>query len=256
MTNLPDMPDVHAKAMLGSVEPSYRWVRVKYGEETIADSNSPMLLLQYGPHVLPTYFFTNDEVEMDRLVPSVDRDGKYFWSIEFNGQRVADAAWAYIDPPGHLSALEDRLTFSWETLEWYEEDERVFVHARDPHKRVDVLASSRHVQVLFADQIIADTHRPYLLFETDLPTRYYIPKADVRMEFLRETSHSSLCPYKGKARYWSVKVGDQVLENGVWSYPDPIPENPKIKGHLCFYNEKTDIYIGGERMPRPVTPWS
>lgn len=256
MTNLPDMPDVHAKAMRGSVEPSSRWVRVKHGEETIADSNSPMLLLQYGPHVLPTYFFTHDEVEMDRLVSSVDRDGKRFSTIEIDGQRIADAAWTYIEPPEHLSALKDRVTFSWETLEWYEEDEQVFVHARDPHKRVDVLASSRHVQVLFADQIIADTHRPYLLFETDLPTRYYIPKADVHMEYLHETSHSSQCPYKGEAHYWSVKVRDQTLENGVWSYPDPIPENPKIKGLLCFFNEKTDIYIDGEQMPRPVTPWS
>lgn len=193
---------------------------------------------------------------MDRLVPSVVRDGKRFWTIELNGQRIPDAAWTFVDPPEHLSALKDRLTFSWETLEWYEEEERVFVHARDPHKRVDVLASSRHVQVLFADQIVADTHRPYLLFETHLPTRYYIPEADVRTEYLHETSHTTQCPYKGQARYWSVKVGDQTLENGVWSYPDPIRENPKIKGLLCFYNEKTDIYVDGVLVPRPVTPWS
>jgi uncharacterized protein (DUF427 family) len=255
MTDLTDA-DVQAKAMLGSAEPSYRWVRVKVGEETIADSSSPILLLQYGPDVLPTYFFTRDEVRMDQLVPSADRDGKRFWTIELNGRRIPDAAWTYIAPPEHLSALKDRLTFSWEKLEWYEEDERVFVHARDPHKRVDVLASSRHVQVLFAGQIVADTHRPYLLFETDLPTRYYIPETDVRMEYLHETSHTSQCPYKGEARYWTVQVGDQTLKNGVWSYPDPVPENPKIKGLLCFYNEKTDIYVDSELMPRPVTPWS
>jgi uncharacterized protein (DUF427 family) len=76
------------------------------------------------------------------------------------------------------------------------------------------------------------------------------------MEYLHETSHTTQCPYKGQARYWSVQVGDQTLKNGVWSYLDPIRENPKIKGLLCFYNEKTDIYVDGELMARPVTPWS
>lgn len=81
----------------------------------------------------------------------------------------------------------------------------MFVHARDPHKRVDVLASSRHVRVVIAEETVAETRRPYLLFETSLPTRYYIPRADVRMDVLEPTSMTTRCPYKGIASYWSVK---------------------------------------------------
>jgi uncharacterized protein (DUF427 family) len=139
---------------------------------------------------------------------------------------------------------------------WYEEEEEVFVHARDPHKRVDVLASARHVQVMVAGETIAETRRPYLLFETGLPTRYYIPREDVRMDLLTPTAHTSRCPYKGIARYWSVTVGGRTVDNIVWSYPNPIPENPKIKDLLCFFNERVDLFVDGELQPQPLTPWS
>jgi uncharacterized protein (DUF427 family) len=256
MTTSNELPDIMAQNMRGSVEPSFRRVRVKLGEETIAESKSPLLLIQFGPGILPTYFFTHEEAAMDRLTSPVDRNGRRYWALEMNGQRIEDAAWTYINPPEQFADLKDRVTFNWDTLDWYEEDERVFVHARDPHKRVDTLASSRHVQIMIAGEVIADTHKPHLLFETHLPTRYYIPQTDVRMQYLHETSHTSQCPYKGKARYWSAQVGDQTLKNVAWSYPDPIPENPKIKDLISFYNEKVDIYVDGELMPRPVTPWS
>src|SRR5438874_262352 len=83
-------------------------------------------------------------------------------------------------------------------------------------KRVDVLASSRHVRVVIAEETVAETRRPYLLFETSLPTRYYIPRADVRMDVLEPTSTTTRCPYKGVASYWSVKSGDHVAKNVVW----------------------------------------
>ena len=248
--------EADARAVAGEVEPSERWVRVKVGEDTIADSISPLLLIQFGPGILPTYFFTQDEIEMNHLGSLIEQGDKRFWSIEVGGKIIENGAWTYIDPPEHLSALKDRITFNWDDLDWYEEDEQVYVHARDPHKRVDVIASTRHVQVSFGGEIIADTHQPRLLFETWLPTRYYIPQNDVNMDFLQKTSLITACPYKGSAEYWTIKVGDQVLENGVWSYPNPIVENPKIKDLLCFFNEKVDIYVDGELIPRPITPWS
>lgn len=111
---------------------------------------------------------------------------------------------------------------------WYEEEEEeVFVHPRDPYKRVDAILSSRHVRVVVNGVTVAETRRPTLLFETGLPTRYYIPPEDVRMELLEPAHSVTRCPYKGIASYWSVKVGEHVFRNLVWSYQDPIPECPK-----------------------------
>ena len=117
--------------------------------------------------------------------------------------------------------------------------------------------SSRPVRVILGGETVAETRRARFLFETRLPTRYYIPQEDVRMDLLAPSDKATACPYKGKARYWSAKIGDQVFPDIVWSYPEPIPECPKIKGYLCFFNEQVDaILVDGVEVPRPVTKWS
>jgi uncharacterized protein (DUF427 family) len=242
------------------VEPSPRWVRVKFGDEIVADSKRVLLFRQYGPSRLPTYYFPREDVRMDVLEPAAHDHHlgeTTYWTIKV-GDRVAEnAAWTHLDPAPDLTALKGYITFEWNKMDvWYEEEEEVFIHARDPHKRVDVLASSRHVRVVIAEETVAETRRPYLLFETSLPTRYYIPRADVRMDVLEPTSMTTRCPYKGIASYWSVKSGDHVAKNVVWSYPEPISECPKIKGLLCFFNERVDVYVDGELQARPQTPWS
>jgi len=122
---------------------------------------------------------------------------------------------------------------------------------------VDVIASSRPVKVIVGGGTVAETRRARFLFETRLPTRYYIPPEDVRMDLLVPSEKVTACPYKGKARYWSVKIGDKVFPDLVWSYPDPIAECPKIKGHLSFFNEQVDaILVDGVEVARPVTRWS
>jgi uncharacterized protein (DUF427 family) len=112
------------------------------------------------------------------------------------------------------------------------------------------------VQVVVDGVTVADTHRPHLLFETGLPTRYYIPKLDIKMELLTPTATHTRCPYKGQARYWSVVVGGREHKDIVWSYSPPIPECPRIDNLLAFYNEKVDIFVDGEKQPTPKTPWS
>jgi uncharacterized protein (DUF427 family) len=105
--------------------------------------------------------------------------------------------------------------------------------------------------------LVADTRRARFLFETRLPTRYYIPIEDVRRDLLVASNKVTACPYKGTAKYFSVKVGDRLFEDIVWSYPEPILECPKIAGYLCFYNEHVDeIRVDGVAQPCPVTPWS
>ena len=139
---------------------------------------------------------------------------------------------------------------------WFEEDEEVFRHPRDPYHRVDVLHSSRQVRVFVDGQVVADSKNPRLLFETNLPVRYYLPKLDVRMDLLSGTDTSSVCPYKGTAEYWSVRANGETHTDLVWGYRDPVPEAAKIAGLVCFYNEKVDIEIDGQMVPRPKTQFA
>jgi uncharacterized protein (DUF427 family) len=137
-----------------------------------------------------------------------------------------------------------------------EEDDAVFVHARDPDARVEVVRSSRRVRIELGGEVLAESARPRLLFEPGLPTRYYLPKQDVRVELLEPSATTTRCPYKGAAVYWSLRLGETFVEDIVWSYPSPIPECRKIENLLSFYNEKVDIFVDGELQPRPVREWS
>ena len=147
------------------------------------------------------------------------------------------------------------MAFYWNKMNhWYEEDEEVFVHARDPYRRVDCLPSSRHVQVVVDGEIVADSRRGTFLFETGMPTRYYLPIADTRLELLSASRYISGCPYKGIASYYHLTVNGKRHENMVWYYPDPVHEADRIKGLVCFYNEFADrILVDGIEQPRPVT---
>jgi uncharacterized protein (DUF427 family) len=139
---------------------------------------------------------------------------------------------------------------------WFEEDEEVFVHPRDPYKRIDILHSSRHIEVEVNGVKIADTFHPTQLFETSLPTRYYIPKLDVRMDQLTRTDTVTGRAYKGFAEYWSVDAAGETVKDLAWSYKTPFPDNVKIAGLVAFYNERADIILDGKRQTRPKTKFS
>jgi uncharacterized protein (DUF427 family) len=132
----------------------------------------------------------------------------------------------------------------------------VSTHPRDPHTRVDILPSSRHVRVVVDGVTIAESASPRLLFETGLPPRYYLPKTHVRLDLLTPTDTVTHCPYKGQASYWSVRAGDSVHEDLAWSYPTPLPESQKVAGLIAFYNEKVELYVDGVRQERPSTKFS
>lgn len=134
------------------------------------------------------------------------------------------------------------------------EDEDVAGHPRDPNHRIDVRSSSHNVRAFVDGEMVADTRSALSLFETGHPTRYYIPVEDVRSEFLIPSRRTSVCPYKGTANYWSLRVGNRVIEDAVWAYLDPLPECPRIKGHLCFYPEKLSrLEVDGEAPNLPTT---
>lgn len=243
-------------------ERSPRRVRVTFNGETVADSAAMHLLFE--TRHLPVYYFPRADVRMDLLRATEHqtycpyKGTASYWSIAVGNRVSENAVWGYPEPFDEVAAVKDYVAFYWDRVDhWFEEDDEIFVHARDPYKRVDVVNSSRPVRVIVGGETVAETTRARFLFETRLPTRYYIPPEDVRMDLLVPSEKITACPYKGTARYYSVKIGDQVFPDLVWSYPDPIAECPKIKGYLCFFNEHVDeILLDGVAVPKPLTPWS
>jgi uncharacterized protein (DUF427 family) len=115
--------------------------------------------------------------------------------------------------------------------------------------QITITPTGQHVEVTLNGEKLAESDRPVLLDETGLPTRYYLPREDVRTELLRPTSSETTCPFKGQAAYWSVQVGQEVYDDLVWSYETPIPQAAGIAGLMCFYNERVNLTIDGERQP-------
>lgn len=243
------------------VELSPRRVRVKFNGEIIADSKRAVLLRE--SNLLPVYYFPPEDVRQDLLTPTdlhtrcPYKGEASYWTVTVGDKTAENAMWGYLDPLAGREDIAGYCAFYWNKMEaWYEEDEEIFKHPRDPYKRVDVVQSSRHVRVEINGQTVADSTRPRLLFETNLPTRYYLPQEDVRMDLLEPTDTSSVCPYKGTASYWRLK-GDPSGRDVAWSYPDPIQEIPKIRGLISFFNERVDgLFVDGELQDKPKTAWA
>ena len=248
-------PSFDIEAPEPRVEPTPRRVRVRAGDTVLADSRRAQLLVWYGPGRLPTYVFPEDDVRTELLVPSGDDEA--FDAVLLGGTVVEGAAQRLKGLGGVLRAAAGGWTFPWDgRVQWFEEATEVFVHARDPRRRVDALGSDRHVRVELDGELLADTTRPVALFETGLPVRWYVARDDVRTEALVPSVLATRCPYKGTTEFFGVRVGGTLHPDLAWSYPDPVAECPAIKSLVCFFNEHVDLVIDGERLPRPFTPWS
>jgi len=231
------------------VEKSPRWVRGMVRGQAIVDSKDVAVV--YGERRLPLYYFPLRDVRKDLLSPASQDGGVQRWTLQVNGHSVEDIGWSHVGDDEEFAPLREHIGFDWKKVEaWYEEDDEIFVHPRDPYHRVDVMSSSRHVKVVLDGEVVAETTRPCLLFETGLRTRYYIPRVDVRLDLLEPSSKVTQCPYKGNAQYYSVRVGEAVHQDVIWYYPFPIAECPKIANLLAFYNEKVDLYVDGELQPK------
>ncbi len=234
------------------VEDSPKRVRAHLGGEVVLDSAAALLVWEV-PHY-PQYFVPVADVRAE-LEPiegaGHGKHGEVRYTVRVGDNVAVDAAWRYTEHPNER--IRDAVRFDWRAMDaWFEEDEEIFVHPRDPYKRIDILPSSRHVRVIIDGTVVADSHRPWLLFETGLPTRYYLPKADVRMDLLSPTDHWTSCPYKGDSSYWSVGERPDIA----WSYKSPVQESIRITGLVSFYNEKIDIEVDGVRQERPRTVFS
>jgi uncharacterized protein (DUF427 family) len=198
-------------------EDSPRRVRVVVAGETVAESARVKLLHETG--LMPVYY-----------VPEADVRGEL------------------------LQPTEHTTHFRWEAIdEWWEEDERIGVHPRDPYHRCDAIRSDRHVVVRIGGEVVADSRRPTVLFETGLPPRFYLPEDDIDLARLERTATATSCPYKGTtSRYYTVVAGGERLEDVAWAYDEPRDEVAGVAGLIAFYNGKVDLEVDGEVWGRPV----
>jgi uncharacterized protein (DUF427 family) len=225
----PDYPQM--AAVRGRIEPGPRRVRGFLGSELVFDTISARYVWEVPYY--PQYYIPVSDVRADVL-------------------RSLPAAKVFDE--GTLAGL---VRFRWDTLDWFEEDEPIYGHPRNPYVRVDALRSHRHVTVSMSGVKLADTHCPVMLFETGLPTRYYIDRTDVAFEYLEPSSTHTLCPYKGvTSAYWSVRMADTSAADLAWTYETPLPAVAPIANMVAFYNEKLDITVDGVQLARPSTHFS
>jgi uncharacterized protein (DUF427 family) len=240
------------------VERSSKRVRCFLAGRLVADTTSPRLVWEvpsYPAYYLPVEDVRAGLVETGQTVRSPSRGEGVVYDVKVSDATAGSAARRYVHSP--IPELRGLVRLDWDAMdEWLEEDEPVYTHPRDPYTRVDVLASSRHVQVVVDGVTVADSHQPRVLFETGLPPRYYVPIPDVRTDLLRPSGTVTHCPYKGAATYWSLEVDGTLREDFVWIYRSPFPESQKIAGLACFYNERVDLYVDGELQQRPRTKFS
>jgi uncharacterized protein (DUF427 family) len=240
----------------GHTEDGPKRVRAFLNGELVADTYGPLLVWEIPYY--PTYYIAMSDIKAE-LIPSGESEhhprlgDAEILHVKSGAGTAERAARRYQNSP--VPELREAVRLDWAAMdEWLEEDEPVYTHPRDPYKRVDILASSRRVRVEVDGVTVAESDQPRLLFETGLPTRYYLPLASVRMDLLRPSQTSTHCPYKGTASYWSVDTGARVHKDVVWIYRTPLPESQKIAGFACFYNERVEIFLDGEKQPRPKSP--
>lgn len=227
-------------------------VRAVFNGETVIDSRQVKILHETGH--LPVYYFPEEDLRQDLLELSECtthcpfKGEASYWSVRVGDRIAENAVWSYLEPLEDAPPISGYVAFYHDAMDhWLEEDEETIGHPHDPYHRVDVLESSRNVKVRVNGEVVAETNRPKLLFETSLPVRYYVPPEDVREELLVPSETKTVCPYKGIASHWSVEVGGERVEDAAWGYPEPLPEAQKVEGHLCFYDGKAELEVDGER---------
>ena len=243
----------------GHVEPVPRRVRAIYADSVVLDTTRALYVWETPAY--PQFFIPRADVD-ERVM--VDEDHPHtlkLGSARRYGLRVgehsrAQAARLYVESP--VKAVVDHFRFEWAALDsWFEEDEAIFVHPRSPYARVDAVRSTRRVDVALDGVVLAGSGSPVMVFETGLPTRYYLNRTEVDFSCLEPSATVTACPYKGRTTaYWSARIGGELYEDIAWCYDFPTVGVAQIAGLVSFYNERVDIALDGRRLGRPKTKFS
>jgi uncharacterized protein (DUF427 family) len=240
-------------------EPTEKRIRATAGGVAVVDSRQAMLVWE-PRRVVPSYAVPDEDVRGELVPAAPGPDGASEppvlppvipfavhstegvpLTIRMASQTLEGAAFRPADPD-----LASYVVLDWHAFDdWLEEDEPVAGHARDPFHRVDIRRSSRHLRIELDGRLLAETTRPTVLFETSLPTRYYLPREDLRVD-VAPSSRRTYCPYKGEASYLSVETADGPRDL-IWCYEDPLPDAMGIKGLVAFFDERVNVVVDGER---------
>ena len=245
-----------AIAQADHVEPVPRRVRAELGGQIVLDTTRALYLWEWPYY--PQFLIPVDDVDPAALVDEehthrVKRGTVARVGLTAGGVEREGAGNRYLEST--IEGLEGTIRFDWGALDaWYEEDERVFVHPRNPYVRVDALRSTRTVRVELDGIVLAESAAPVMVFETGLPTRYYLDRSAVDFSHLRPSDTGTSCPYKGRtSEYWSIKIGEEVHADLAWTYDFPTRQLLPVAGMVAFYNEKVDVFIDGVEEQRPET---
>ena len=228
------------------LEPTPKRIRVVVAGEAVADSRAAMIMSETGHQ--PVYYFPPGDVRMDLLEPSDRRtrcpkkgEASYH-SIRVGERLVESGAWHYPEPLEGAPPFGGMIAFYWSRMDqWFEEDEEVFGHPRNPYHRVDCVPTSRRLRVEVARTVVVDTTATTGVYETALAPRLYVDRSAVRGARLAPSSSTSYCPYKGTATWWDLELGDTVVHDAAWSYDDPLPESLSIRGLLAFDEARVGV---------------
>jgi uncharacterized protein (DUF427 family) len=238
------------------VEPVPRRVRAVLGGQVVLDTTAALYVWE-SPNY-PQYYIPVTDVTPGVLVDEQHVQKLRRGTARRHGLLVGDVARpgsARLYTDDAKDGLAGTVRFDWSAADaWYEEDEEIFVHPRNPYARVDALRSTRTVRAELEGIVLAESASPVMVFETGLPTRYYLNRTEVNFEHLQATGTVTSCPYKGTTSgYWSVRIGETVHADLAWAYDFPTRQLEPIAGLIAFYNEKVDLSIDGQRLDRPVT---
>jgi uncharacterized protein (DUF427 family) len=231
-------------------EPHLRRIRAELDGRTVLDTVGGRLL--HESNILPRLYVPLDDFDAslmertDHTTHCPFKGDASYWSVRAGDRVVENAIWAYEHPIAEASWLAGYASMYWEAADaWYEEDEQVFGHLRDPYHRVDVRRSSRHAVARADGEVVAETDTPVLLFETGFPVRVYFALEDVRADLLTPSDLTTICPYKGTATYWSVTAGGDTIANAVWTYAEPLDEVLPIAGLQSFLADGIVVELEG-----------
>jgi uncharacterized protein (DUF427 family) len=256
-------------------EPTAKRIRVFLGGEPVADTRDARLVWE-PRRVVPTYAVplaslsgqlvpagaeTGADEDVGVRLPAISSRPILDPTVPFDAHSCAGTAFDLIagEETGAAAAfkpddpdLADYVILEFNAFEWREEDEPIVSHPHDPFSRIDVLRSSRHIRVESDGRLLAESTRPMLLFETLLPVRFYLPRDDV-VARLDHSDTVSYCAYKGRASYYSVPDGPKDV---AWTYHEPLHDAEPVRDRICFFDERVDVIVDGDRRDRPITPWS
>ncbi|HEY5979989.1 MAG TPA: DUF427 domain-containing protein [Microlunatus sp.] len=257
--------------------PTIRRVRVRLDDHLVADSTRAVLVWE-PMRVVASYAVPEADLRA-RLVPAEAGPAPVYRAVAFGesspplldpsvpfavhtaaghpvtvdvgGSRAGSAGFVLEDPD-----LAGYVILDFASFDWWEEDQPLVGHPREPLHRIDVCPSSRTIRIEHQGTVLAETDRAKLLFEGTFPmARYYLPRDAVRVPLITGALQTT-CAYKGHATHWSVEAADLRLPDIAWSYERPEPDAVPVTGHLSFYTERLDVFIDGTPARRVRTPWS